>query len=1020
MSARPASSRCALPCSVRPTTSSATAGWRRIHRTWLVLLIVSATALRAADPTAAGIDFFERRIRPLFAENCFSCHGEEKQKGGLRLDSPAHIRTGGESGALLQPGNPTESRLLRAVGYQDKDLQMPPKQRLSERQVADLAEWVQLGAPLPAGSTAAVRPARKEFQISAEDRAYWAYQPVRRPALPPGPNAIDALVGEELRTHGLTANAPATPRELIRRVYFDLLGLPPSPEAVADFTADPSEERYNRLIEQLLALPQYGERWGRHWLDVVRFAQSNGYERDGEKLLAWRYRDYVIRAFNEDKPYDRFILEQLAGDELPDATADSVAATGFQRLGVFNDEPDDRLAAEFEALDDVLSTTGAAFLGLTVGCARCHDHKFDPLPQADYYGMLAFFRGLRPFESARSSFDSPGFAPLAPPRDVQLWQTNVQARIQPLREKLVQTTDAPEKKRLEKEIRQLQDNPPFEWTLAVREAGPNPPATHILIRGNTATPGAPVEPAFLRILGNEKPQLPAPAADAPSSGRRLTLARWIASPQNPLTARVMVNRLWQHHFGQGIVKTTTDFGRAGVPPTHPKLLDWLASEFVAGGWSMKHLHRLILRSATYQQSSRTGNPAALAADPGNRLLWRQNLRRLEAEAIRDTVLSVAGTLNRQMGGRGYFPHLGGEVLAGQSRPGLDWDVSTEAERNRRSVYSYVRRTMAIPLLENFDFNNTTSPQGERPTTTVAPQALMLLNDDFLHQQAAAMARRIRREAGDDTTRQIQRAYQLAVNRAPNPREQEIALGLWQRQTAAFAALSSRLSFRPDIASALATDYFDRLGTNEFLLGPTAGWNYHRGFWAAGYEGIRVVDRQRGPFALWPGARFTNGHLATRILFASSTEFASLLLRSHADADVAHGYEVCFDTRQQEIRLLRHEKNVRTLATATADLPAGIALPVRIELSGARIQVWLGTDPHPRLTAVDPEPLLESGLFGVRTWGGALSLEDLTLQPESVGTEHRIAVTPDPAPPTQRALESICLLLLNLNEVVYVD
>ena len=773
-------------------------------------------------------------------------------------------------------------------------------------------------------------------------------------------------------------------------------------------------------MDRLLASPQYGERWGRHWLDVVRFAQSNGYERDGEKLLAWRYRDYVIKAFNDDKPYDRFVKEQIAGDELPDATAESVVATGFQRLGVFNDEPDDKIAAEFDALDDVLSTTGAAFLGLTIGCARCHDHKFDPIPQADYYSLLAFFRGVRPYESARSSFDSPGFAPLAAPRDVREWLVERNAKAKPLRDQLAATKDDAEKKRLTQEIKKIGDDAPFEWTLAVRERGPIPPPTHLLVRGNSSTPGAEVAPAFLRILSSEKPSLSTPGADALSSGRRLALAEWIASPQNPLTARVMVNRVWQHHFGNGLVKTTTDFGRAGTPPTHPELLDWLAAEFIASGWSVKKLHKLILLSQAYRQSSRAENERALAADAANHLLWRQNLRRLEAEAVRDTVLSVAGTLNPQMGGRGFFPHLGGEVLAGQSRPGLDWELSDDAEKSRRSVYAYVRRTMAIPLLESLDYSNTTSPLAERGTTTVAPQALMLLNDDFMQRQAAAFAERLVREAGGDPARQIQRAYQLAVNREPAPRESEIARAHLQRQTASFAALASRITFQLDVASALSTDYFAKLQPAQFLAGPRDGWSYHRGTWAGAYEGIRVVDRQRAPFALWKGATFTDGVIEARLLLPASSEFAGVLLRAAADGDGCRGYEVVFDPRAQRIALRRHAPEPATLAEAGARIPVGKSFPIAIQIVGSQIRVSLHGEPQPVLDVRDDQPIPTAGQIGVRTWGGSLSLDELSLTTPAGGGEKRIAVPSGADDPARRALKSFCLLLLNLNETIYVD
>jgi cytochrome c553 len=993
-----------------------------------ISLLVGMRVFAAAEPDAAGIEFFEKKVRPLLADHCFSCHGEEKQKGKLRLDSPGAIRTGGESGEVILKGEPKKSRLIVAVGYQDEDLQMPPKKRLTEKQVADLTEWVKRGAPMPAGEVEGTSaPVKKEFAITEKDRAHWAFRPVGRPAVPEIQNSkfkiqnfVDASIDSKLAEKGLAMNPPATKRELIRRAYFDLIGLPPTPEEVAAFEKDESTDSYEKLIDRLLALPQYGERWGRHWLDVARFAQSNGYERDGEKLLAWRYRDYVIKAFNDDKPYDRFVKEQIAGDELPDATAESVVATGFQRLGVFNDEPDDKRAAEFEALDDVLSTSGAAFLGLTIGCARCHDHKFDPIAQKDYYALLAFFRGLRPYESERSSFNSPGFAPLAAPRDVRQWLAEKAVKSKPFEDQLEATKDDAEKKRIKEELKKLSADAPFEWTLAVREGGPNPPPTRVLVRGNAATEGEEVEPAFPIVLEAETPKLPAPADGALSSGRRLALAEWLASPQNPLTARVMVNRVWQHHFGRGIVKTTTDFGRAGSPPTHPELLDALAAAFVDGGWSVKKLHRLIMLSQTYRQSSRADNPVALAADPANDLLWRQNLRRIEAEAVRDSLLSIAGTLNPAMGGRGFFPHLGGEVLAGQSRPGLDWELSDEVEQTRRSVYVYVRRTMAIPLLENLDYSNTTSPLAERATTTVAPQALTLLNDEFIHRQAAAFAGRLVREAGADPAAQIRRAYQLAVNREPTAREMEIASELLSRQASAFATAPTRSTFRPDVGSALATDYFAKLQPAHFLIGPHEGWTYQRGFWAPAYEGIRVVDRQRGPFALWRGASFADGVIEAKITLPGASELAGVLLRAKAEGDETRGYEVVLDARRQRVALRRHAAAMVTVAETEARIPIGKSFAVRIECSGAQVRVSLDGGQMPVLDVRDEQPVMEAGRIGVRTWGGAMTLDDLAVTPHRGGVGERIAVPSGTAEPARRALESFCLLVLNLNEVVYVD
>lgn len=927
-----------------------------------VILLLLSARIFAASP---GVDFFERKIRPLLAENCFSCHGEEKQKGELRLDSPGAIRAGGSSGPAFVAGKPGESLMIRAVSYQDEDLKMPPKKRLSEKQVADLTEWVAAGAPMPAGEAV---HAKKEFEITEADRKHWAFQPVTRPK----EKSIDAILAGELKQKKLAMSKRATPRELVRRIYFDLIGLPPSPEAVAQFEKNPSSEAYERIVDDLLARPQYGERWARHWLDIVRFAQSDGYERDAEKPLAWRYRDYVIDAFNNDKPYDRFIKEQIAGDELPDASAETVTATGFQRLGVFDDEPDDKLMAEYDALDDVLSTTGSAFLGLTLGCARCHDHKFDPIPQAEYYSMLAFFRNVQPYHRELKGFDSAGFAPLAAPIEAKRW-----------REK--NATNAA---------------PPFEWTLAVRENGTNAPETRVLARGNPASPGAQVAPAFLKIIAKSPPQIAAPAHGM-SSGRRLALAEWIASGDNPLTARVMVNRVWQHHFGRGLVKTTSDFGKAGSAPSHPALLDFLAAEFIDSGWSLKKLHKLILLSRAYQQSSRAENARATNIDPGNELFWRQNLRRLEAESIRDSILAVAGTLNPKMGGRGFFPHLSGEVLAGQSRPGLDWIVSTEAEKSRRSIYAFVRRTMPIPLLETLDYSNTTSPLAERTTTTVAPQSLILLNDDFLHEQAKALATRLRTEAGDQAEKQVRRAYELALNRAPTSEEMEISRSWIKRQTSAFEGLRSRVTFRPDVSNALSTDYFGLLRTGQFYIGPTNGWTYHRGFWAPPYEGIRVVDPDRSPFALFGGV-LESGVFEGEIEISSSTESASLLLRGSAESDEFRGYELHFDPRSQKISLRKHDGKVTVLSEASAALPVGKPISVKATLHESRLTVEAA---QAKLSVSDTSKM--GNRFGVRSWGGAMTLSC------NLG----IRASEDAS---FRALQSFALLVLNLNEFVYVD
>ena len=690
------------------------------------------------QPTPAEAQFFEKQVRPLLAAHCYKCHGAARQRGDLRLDSRKAMLEGGESGPAVVSGKPAESRLVDAINY--RNLKMPPDRRLSSKDVATLTRWVQMGAPWPGDTAVARPPHRTGFTVTDADRKFWSFHPVLRPSVPkpagilPG-SAIDAFVLQKLQARGLTLSPSASKRELIRRATFDLIGLPPSPEEVDAFLADRRPDAYERLVERLLASPHYGERWGRHWLDVVRFAQTNGYERDDEKPHAWRYRDYVIRAFNEDVPYDRFIREQLAGDELDAVTDDALTATAFYRLGVWDDEPDDRRQAEFDELDDMLSVTGSTFLGLTLGCARCHDHKFDPLGQEDYYSTLAFLRNVQPYAKPDKNPERTIFVRLKS----------------------------------------------GALTLAIRERDGPPLPTHILSRGSAAAPGKRVEAHFPRVLCPSDdlavPRLPTVGGKVRA---RRSLAEWIASKDNPLTARVLVNRLWQHHFGRGLVATPNDFGHTGVAPTHPKLLDWLAAELVEGGWRLKRLHRQIMLSQTYRQSSRRRDERAAAIDPGNALLGRQNLRRLEAEAIRDTVLAVSGRLNRTMGGRGVFPTLPPEVLATQSRPGLGWDKSSAAEQARRGVYIFVKRTLGVPLLETFDFASPDTTTAARATTTIAPQALILLNSAFMEEQSLALAQRLVQEDGARPAANVERLFRLAFGRGPTSREKGIALAYLAR------------------------------------------------------------------------------------------------------------------------------------------------------------------------------------------------------------------------------------------------
>jgi hypothetical protein len=719
-------------------------------------------ALAAAPGTAAEkvvppdeARFFENQVRPVLADNCFRCHGAAKHKGGLRLDSRAALLAGGDRGPAVVPGDPTKSLLIRALGHGD-DLKMPPSKKLPAQRIADLTRWVQLGAPWPGSNEPAPATVRRgEFRITDSDRAHWAFQPVRRPA-PPAvrdrawvANPVDAFILAGLEVKGLRPNPPAPPRELVRRLYYDLTGLPPTPQEAEAFVNEPSPAAYEALVGRLLASPHYGEKWGRHWLDLVRFAETNSYERDGPKPNAWRYRDYVLRAFNQDKPYDRFLKEQLAGDELPDRDADALTATGYYRLGIWDDEPTDPEQARYDGLDDIVVTTGQVFLGLTIDCARCHDHKIDPIPQKDYYRLLAFFQNINPYRNGGPTDEVtavPGpngrtdFVPVVSPTP------------------------------------QRRPGKPHDSILCVTEAGSHAPDAFVLLRGNAHVHGDRVEPAFPLVLGAPPPVIPPPPPGARTTGRRRALADWLASPGNPLTARVLVNRLWQHHFGRGIVRSPNNFGLQGDRPTHPELLDWLASEFVAGGWRMKRLHRLILTSNAYRMSSRA-DPRGLAADPTNDLFWRFDMRRLSAEEVRDSVLAVSGTLNPKMYGPGVYPEMPPEVLAGQSMPGAGWGRSPPEEQARRSVYVHVKRSLLVPILESFDLAETDRTTPVRFSTTQPTQALGLLNSAFLNRQAAAFAARLRREASDDVAAQVRQALHLATARPPTEAEVRRGVGL---------------------------------------------------------------------------------------------------------------------------------------------------------------------------------------------------------------------------------------------------
>ncbi|MCY3970246.1 MAG: PSD1 and planctomycete cytochrome C domain-containing protein, partial [Acidobacteria bacterium] len=656
----------------------------------LALLFAAPGGAQTAQTPADGIKLFEENVRPVLEQNCFMCHSDpERAENGLLLTTRAGLLRGGERGPAISTSEPALSLLLHAVGYDDEQLQMPPSGRLVDPEIEAIRQWVLLGAPFGGDEDALseVAPAQDEFEITEADRAWWSVRPLVRPDIPAvadsdwALNPIDRFLLARLEAAGLKPPPPANRRALIRRASYDLTGLPPTLEEVEAFEQDQRPDAWERLIDRLLASPHYGERWGRHWLDLVRYAETDGYERDRKKPSAWRYRDWVIDALNADMPYDEFLTHQLAGDELGNPTAASVIATGYLRLGIWDDEPTDTELAQYDDLDSVLDTTSRVMLGMSIGCARCHNHRGDPIPQTDYYRMLSFFRGIAPYKVGGGNEPTPENYTDWIPADLG-------------------TADA--------------GGPPVEGppanlieVLRVKELGPEAPPTHVLIRGNPHAPAERVEPGFPLILGDADPGLEPRSPDSATTGRRLALARWIADDGNLRTSRVMANRLWQYHFGRGLSPTPNDLGRFGQEATHPDLLDWLATEFTARDWSLKSMHRLIMTSRAYQMSSRPPE-GSLEVDPGNDLFSRFNMRRLAAEEIRDSVLAATGTLNLEIGGPSVYPPMPAEVLATASQPDKAWGEATPGEAARRSIYIHVKRSLLHPLLESLDLADTDS------------------------------------------------------------------------------------------------------------------------------------------------------------------------------------------------------------------------------------------------------------------------------------------------------------------------
>jgi hypothetical protein len=785
--------------------------------------------------SAADIDF-AKQIRPLLAKNCYSCHGTDTKESGLALhEFDMAIREADSGSRAIVPKSPDESEILKRITSQDPSVRMPPEgEGLTPSQAELIRKWIEQGA---------------------EYKAHWAFLPVSDPPIPASSlapqlagekqfaaqNPIDAFVQASWREKGLATAGRAESRALIRRLYFDLLGVPPDPSVVESFAANPTDTAYEAIVDGLLADPRFGERMARDWLDVVRYAETNSFERDGPKPNAYHYRDYVIESFNEDKSYRQFLIEQLAGDEVESPTTESLTATGFYRLGIWDDEPADPLQARFDEFDDLVTTIGQGVMGLTLNCARCHDHKIDPIPQKDYYQLVAFLRdvtsyGQRGDERSNSQIDvsseevrqqSAEFKERVKVirrlrREIEnegiatMSQEDKTAAKSPDRDKVIASKlkdHLSEEKWKEyeslkqelddvtKKLERLQTE--FRLGLARKEA--SPPDTHILLRGSPQAEGDKVAPAYPELFQEAAPEISKPPEGANSAGRRIVLAKWLTADTNRLTGRVIVNRIWQHHFGRGIVRSANNFGQMGDPPTHPELLDFLVQELVRNDWRLKPLHRMMLLSETYRQSS-IGMDSDVEKDPQNDLFARFNARRLSAEELRDSVLAVSGRIEYSKYGPSIYPDVSDDVKAGQSVPGKGWNKSSDKEQSRRSIYIHIKRSLVPPELSVFDFPETDVTCEARFLTTQAAQALNMLNGSFIQKHATLLANYMATK-GDSLADRLAQAIEAVYTRPAH--QSEIERGLRRIQIL-------RDKFQLSESDAFREYCLVLLNSNEFL------------------------------------------------------------------------------------------------------------------------------------------------------------------------------------------------------------
>ena len=851
---------------------------------------------------------FEKDIRPILKAHCFDCHGEgEKLKGGLDLRLRRLMLQGGDDGPVIVPGKPEKSTLFKAI----ESGEMPKREKkLTPEQVALIKKWIDSGAKTARPEPAELGPGSG---ITDEERAFWSFQPIRQPKVPAtkakdrARTPVDAFLVSAMAKEKLSFSPDAEKVTLLRHATFDLTGLPPTPTEVEAFVADNSPDAYEKRIDRLLASPQYGERWGRHWLDIAGYADSDGYsDVDPVRAYAYKYRDYVIRSFNADKPFERFITEQLAGDELArttltnaaavaaePTTRDLLIATGFLRMGADGSATPavaDIDAVRNQVVADTIKIVSTSLLGLSVGCAQCHDHRYDPIPQTDYYRLRAvlepaydpknwrkpdqrlvsLYTDADRKKAAEVEAEAKKLADEKAAKEKEYIAAALTKHLEKfeagLRDQLRAAKDTPSAKRTAEQKKLLADNPsvninagvlyqynqkaaddlkamdakvaeirgrkpPEDFISVLTEPADKVPVTYLFHRGDPKQPKDAIKPGALTVLAPPGRTIDLPEKDPrlTTSGRRLAFANWLTSGTNPLVARVLVNRVWLHHFGRGLVGTPSDFGFMGERPSHPELLDWLANDFVQHGWQMKRLHKLFMTSTAYRQSS-LRDAKKERRDPENRLYWRKPVQRLDAEAIRDAMLTVSGSLNDKMFGTPVpvRPDVHGQIVVGVDKTEGDnkmpVEVSLKGEEFRRSVYIQVRRSRPLAMLHAFDAPVMEVNCERRSSSTVAPQALMLMNSDFVLDQSLRFAKRLVKDAGDDRASQITRAWQVTFNRAPSASELTDSLAFLSRQVEQLSAVVEKKDDKKSKApakpapevQALANLCQALLSANEFL------------------------------------------------------------------------------------------------------------------------------------------------------------------------------------------------------------